>query len=139
MGQQTIGVMYGSRRPAGVPLYDDYGPDDDDDAKVEGIIDSFDSERRERGDDPWDRNAVRFGHDENTDVLGAWAIDSLKWVEPSLKAVDLADTAAWIESIAASERGQEAVKLWDQFVEFAKARGVDLGPATWWLAEHEVA
>lgn len=139
MGQQTIGVMYGSRRPDGVSLYDDYGPEDDDDAKVEGIIDSFDGARRERGEDLWGRNAVRFSHDENMDVIGVWAIDSLKWVEPSLKAVDLADTAAWIESIAASESGQAAVRLWNQFVEFAKARGVDLGPATWWLAEHEVA
>lgn len=121
--------MDGARCPDGVPLYDGYG---DDYAEVEGILDSFDDARFERGDDPWAIDAVRFGDDEHTNVLGAWAVDSLK-------AADLTHTAAWIESIAASERGQEAVKLWAQFVEFAKARGVDLGPATWWLAEHEIA
>lgn len=133
MGQLVIGVMYGARRPDGTPLYDDYG---DDDVKVEGLLDSFDNERRKRGDNPWDRNSVRFGHDENVAVVGAWAIGSL---EHSFKAVDLTNTAAWIESIATSENGQAAIKLWGQFVEHAKARGVELGPPTWMLAEHEVA
>ena len=137
MGQQTVGVMYGAKRPDGVPLYDDYS--DDGESDTEGLVEAFDGARYERGDFAVGRDAMRFGPDEDMDVIGAWAIGSLKWVEPSLKAVDLTNAAAWIESIAASERGQEAVKLWAEFVEFAKARGVDLGPATWWLAEHEVA
>lgn len=132
MGQQTIGVLYGAKCPSGVELYDD----DSDDG---GLIEAFDAERDERGDGLRGQDAIQFGIDENMDVVGAWAIGSLRWVEPSLKAVDLKSTAAWLASIASSEQGQEAIRLWDRFAKFAKARGVKFDPPTWWLAEHEVA
>lgn len=132
MGQQTIGVLYGAKCPDGVALYDDELDDG-------GLIAAFDDGLRERGIDPWARGRVNVRADQDLAVVGAWAVESLLWERPSLKSVDLADTTAWLASIAASERGQETIRLWDEFAAFAKSRGVEFDPPTWWLAEHEVA
>jgi hypothetical protein len=130
MGQLVTGILYGTKHPKDVAILDD----EEDDG---GLLDAFDCSLNERIG--WSRDRVRVWTDEAFKLVGAWAVEVMTHHDPTLPSVDLLNTAAFTAALAGSERGKEAVRLWSEFAEFARRRGVDLGTPTWWIATHEVA